>query len=102
MLREDPSGTYPLMDFDTRDDYRRAVERVGKSRFEVEAAREAVEQARSRREHVGFCLKLGGQPHPAIAHLFYFGGLISLTAGLLWFLHRFLAHIYFVIPFQGY
>jgi len=46
-LRQDPAGVYPLMDFPTRDMYRRAVEDMhrGSGRPEEEVARIAIEMA---------------------------------------------------------
>ena len=72
-LREDPAGTYPDMDFGTRDRYRHAVERLAKdsSKDEVEVARKAIELAQSsaaqdapdpRKGHVGFYLVDAGLP----------------------------------------
>ena len=62
VLRDDPSGSYPTMDFATRDRYRHVVERLatrGKL-DEREVARKAIELAASRPEgrehHVGFFL----------------------------------------------
>jgi len=69
-LRRDPSGTYPRMDFATRDRYRHVVERIGKrtGRPEREVAERAVALAlaeiersgepaeASRRAHVGYFL----------------------------------------------
>ena len=73
ILREDPAGVYPQMDFGTRDSYRHMVERLGrKSRFsEVEIARQAVEFAEEARgrggsdertSHVGHYLVGKGLP----------------------------------------
>ena len=73
VLREDPGGIYPQMDFATRDSYRHMVERLGrKSRLsEVEIARRAVEFAEEARgrggsderaSHVGFYLVGKGLP----------------------------------------
>ncbi|MGH2607152.1 MAG: glycosyl transferase, partial [Anaerolineales bacterium] len=47
VLRSDPAGIYPDMDFDTRDRYRRAVEGIarGSGRPELEVAQRAVERA---------------------------------------------------------
>ncbi|MEX1257088.1 MAG: glucoamylase family protein [Gemmatimonadota bacterium] len=63
VLREDPSGVYPAMDFRTRDRYRREIERVGtRAKLEEElVARQVLECARARatedREgHVGYYL----------------------------------------------
>jgi cyclic beta-1,2-glucan glucanotransferase len=62
LLSQDPSGHYRQMDFDSRDSYRRAVERIAtQARLsEEEVARLALEQARrsagTRKEHVGFWL----------------------------------------------
>jgi cellobiose phosphorylase len=73
ILRTDPAGIYPLMDFITRDQYRHAVEEIARQspRTEDEVAREAVQlasdnlakdgngdagQSRSRTTHVGYFL----------------------------------------------
>jgi cyclic beta-1,2-glucan synthetase len=47
-LRLDPAGIYPLMDFDTRDRYRGAVEELsrGSGKTEEQVAEDAVEMAR--------------------------------------------------------
>ena len=67
VLREDISGTYPLMDFATRDRYRHVVERISKSSglSETEIAKKAIELTKQnktydpgskRKEHVGYYL----------------------------------------------
>jgi cyclic beta-1,2-glucan synthetase len=75
VLREDPSGFYPLMTFATRDTYRHVVERIAKrtARSEVSIASRAIDLARQqmtddamdahapgafdlRRQHVGYYL----------------------------------------------
>ena len=72
-LREDPSGFYSRMTFDTRDWYRHVVERIAKRtrRSEEAVARRAVECARAalaadpaitRRAHVGYYLIDDGLP----------------------------------------
>ena len=64
-LREDPAGTYPDMDFSTRDQYRHSVERMARysSATEAEVAQQALELARTRAgdhdtrlHHVGYYL----------------------------------------------
>ena len=53
LLRLDPSGIYPRMDFDTRDRYRRMIEELarGSGQLEDQVARQAIElAARSARE----------------------------------------------------
>ncbi|MDQ1336094.1 MAG: cyclic beta,2-glucan synthetase, partial [Thermodesulfobacteriota bacterium] len=66
-LAEDPVGAYSRMDFDTRDQYRHVVERIGKRSLvnEHEVARTAIRLARKgeggadgddREKHVGFYL----------------------------------------------
>jgi len=47
LLRRDPSGIYPKMDFDTRDRYRRAVEELarGSGQSEAQVAQRAIELA---------------------------------------------------------
>jgi cyclic beta-1,2-glucan synthetase len=67
VLRDDPSGFYGRMTFETRDRYRHVVERVAKrtGRDEAAVARDAIELARAgaranggdpRRAHVGYYL----------------------------------------------
>ena len=67
VLRQDKTGTYPLMDFATRDSYRHVIERISKSSdlSETEVAQKAIEltqQKKSddlnfkRKEHVGYYL----------------------------------------------
>lgn len=64
-LRQDPAGTYPDMDFSTRDQYRHSVERMARySRAtEADVAQQALELARTRAgdhdtrlHHVGYYL----------------------------------------------
>ncbi len=47
LLRSDPSGVYPRMDFDTRDRYRRAIEECarGSGQAEEQVAQRAIEMA---------------------------------------------------------
>ena len=47
LLRLDPSGVYPKMDFDTRDRYRRAIEELsrGSDQAEEHVAQRAIEMA---------------------------------------------------------
>ena len=67
VLRQDRTGTYPLMDFATRDRYRHVVERISKSSdlSETEVAQKAIELAQQNKEedhiskrkvHVGYYL----------------------------------------------
>jgi cyclic beta-1,2-glucan glucanotransferase len=67
VLRQDKTGTYPLMDFATRDSYRHVVERISKScdLSETEVAQKAIELTQEnkrddhssrRKEHVGYYL----------------------------------------------
>ncbi|HET6721702.1 MAG TPA: glycosyltransferase family 2 protein, partial [Chitinophagaceae bacterium] len=67
VLRQDKTGTYPLMDFATRDSYRHVVERISKSSdlSETEVAQKAIELTQKnkiadlsskRKEHVGYYL----------------------------------------------
>src|SRR5580765_6232528 len=67
LLRQDKTGTYPLMDFATRDSYRHVVERISKSSdlSETDVAQKAIELAHrnksddlssKRKEHVGYYL----------------------------------------------
>ena len=110
ILREDPSGAYPLMDFPTRDRYRHAVEGLAKrsGRSELDVARAVVDHAAAavredpahdRRHHVGYYLISRGrfelEPHLGysptareriarfmFAHpaLGYLGTIVALTA----------------------
>lgn len=67
-LAEDPAGIYPVMDFETRDRYRRAVERLAErsTHNEASVAQAAVNLALSHAEepqnHVGFWLVGQGLP----------------------------------------
>ncbi|HEY3384573.1 MAG TPA: glucoamylase family protein [Vicinamibacterales bacterium] len=83
VLREDPAGVYPLMDFATRDQYRHVVERTARrnGRAEGDVARHAVDLARAaaagadpvaRATHVGFYLVGKGlsQLHRAVRSRF--------------------------------
>src|SRR6187431_2594372 len=67
VLRQDKTGTYPLMDFATRDSYRHVVERISKSSdlSETEVAQKAIELSQQnkkedldskRKKHVGYYL----------------------------------------------
>ena len=73
ILREDPSGVYPKMDFATRDRYRHVVEKIAKDSLnsEEEVARHAIRLAQNgadskggddRSAHVGFYLIDKGLP----------------------------------------
>jgi cyclic beta-1,2-glucan synthetase len=73
VLRRDPARVYPLMDFETRDRYRRTVEQLGRTTggSEEGIARETVRLARyaqgdsensSRADHVGYYLIDAGRP----------------------------------------
>jgi len=71
VLREDPAGVYPGMDFATRDHYRRTVETIARRSplAESEIARQAIQLARAgtgtddeRTQHVGFYLIDQGLP----------------------------------------
>lgn len=78
VLREDPGGAYPRMNFATRDRYRHVIEKIAKSSrlFEDEVARKAVQLAHEaadkngaghRRSHVGFYLIDKGLPELELA-----------------------------------
>lgn len=67
VLRQDKTGTYPLMDFATRDRYRHVVERISKSckLSETEVAEKAIELSQQnknddpvsqKKKHVGYYL----------------------------------------------
>lgn len=117
VLREDPAGVYPRMDFATRDRYRHAVEKISRqSRMdEVSVARKAVALAASgengikRFRHVGYYLADRGLRilekncgmRPTAGDLlsrfgksaplfFYLGSILVLTAGLTFVLTRLL------------
>ncbi len=73
ILRQDPTGAYPLMDFATRDQYRHVVEVIAKfsTYSEVEVAKKVLELASSyrepienskRKEHLGYFLIDKGRP----------------------------------------
>ncbi|MEO8201243.1 MAG: hypothetical protein ABI679_12025, partial [Gemmatimonadota bacterium] len=112
VLREDPSGFYPLMTFATRDKYRHVVERVAKRTGldEESVARAAINLAQSRivpgtderEHHVGYFLVDHGllelergtrchlTPGESVhrwvlrhPNLVFVGGIISATAGAL-------------------
>lgn len=68
ILRDDPAGIYPVMDFDTRDRYRKAIEEIadGAQASEWEVAEKALELTRAhagerRRGHVGCWLIAEGR-----------------------------------------
>ncbi|MEX0856465.1 MAG: glucoamylase family protein [Gemmatimonadota bacterium] len=108
VLREDPAGVYPAMDFRTRDRFRKQVERIA-TRAKIEedvVARQVLELARgsameSREGHVGFYLidegrgallrELGIRPAwngiPSLRRMrlgwMYFGGIGVLTVAFL-------------------
>ena len=112
ILRSDPSGTYPEMDFDTRDTYRRAVEEIAERSWhdEPEVARIALGLARNastgdedvRKGHVGYYLVGPGYADLRVItghastvpealrdlllrypNVFYIGGALLLTLSLL-------------------
>ena len=63
ILRQDPCGIYPLMDFESRDHYRHEVEKLARAyqTSEINVADRAVEcakavQVRSPQDHVGYYL----------------------------------------------
>ncbi len=73
LLCDDPTATYPAMDFETRNDYRSVIERIAKRSGvpEIDVASRALECARqsfadnprdTRRSHVGFYLVGAGRP----------------------------------------
>ena len=71
MLMEDPADVYPLMDFESRDYYRKLVEKIARragvpqisvARKAVECARRAAEKGSGKRErHVGYYIAGGGR-----------------------------------------
>ncbi|WII73827.1 glucoamylase family protein [Bdellovibrio sp. 22V] len=63
-LAEDPTGHYQGMDFQTRDEYRHTIERIGKrtKAHERDIARKAVALAAQKNLHVGYFLKTQGLP----------------------------------------
>src|SRR6185369_8210677 len=120
VLRLDPAGVYGRMDFETRDQYRRAAERISKRSqvAEEEVGRLAIELAcsgspggvdREQTDHVGYYLlgdgldlleQRAGYRKPAIlryreaaarwAHLAYPGGIALTTLAILIGLSRWL------------
>ena len=64
VLRKDPSGVYPLMNFETRDAYRQVVDKIAKraKRVETDVARDVIDLAKretdltKRTAHVGYYL----------------------------------------------
>jgi cellobiose phosphorylase len=73
ILRRDPSGTYPSMEFATRDQYRHVIERIAKrarlremqvaeKAFALSSAAEAARDDNELRSHVGFYLIDRGLP----------------------------------------
>lgn len=120
LLREDPAGVYPRMDFASRDLYRRAIEELhrGSSLTEAEVARNILELANDavpdreeddRPVHVGTYL-IGDKRKNAARFIkcreklrsrllrtasrhhtaFYLGGIALLTAGLVFTIDRLL------------
>ncbi len=74
ILRDDPAGVYPAMDFDTRDRYRNAVEEIalGAGLSECDVASEAmklaaVHTAAPRRGHIGCWLVAEGRHEIEVA-----------------------------------
>ncbi|MFD0739901.1 GH36-type glycosyl hydrolase domain-containing protein [Lysobacter koreensis] len=65
-LREDPNGTYGLMDFATRDRYRHVAEQIARrgGLLEVDVAHKALELARQRAAQ--------GDPNDVAAHVGYY------------------------------
>jgi hypothetical protein len=55
LLRQDPQGAYPRMEFATRDRYRHATERIARSgrQGEAEVAAKAIELSRASADHSG-------------------------------------------------
>ncbi len=78
-LRKDPDGTYPAMDFSTRDRYRHVIEKIAKASLlsEADIALRAIQLARTVRQgddnrmaHVGFYLIDQGLPSlETLAHV---------------------------------
>ena len=68
ILRTDPSGTYPEMDFHTRNQYRTAVEEIARRAGgqEIDIASGAIQAAgaegEGRRGHIGYFLADSGRP----------------------------------------
>lgn len=83
VLRQDKTGTYPLMDFATRDRYRHVVERISKScdLSETEVAEKAIELSQQnknddivsqKKKHVGYYLIGDGlEELEHVAHIRY-------------------------------
>lgn len=68
ILQTDPAGAYGSMDFETRDTYRNAVEKIARNsgQTEHEVARHAIDLSKrassDRRRHVGYYLIGDGRP----------------------------------------
>jgi cellobiose phosphorylase len=71
MLRNDPAGVYPAMDFGTRDQYRHAVEEIARlsPMSEIEAAGQAVELAAQAHAGNGHPGAGAGEAGPRTAHV---------------------------------
>lgn len=58
ILRQDPDGTYPKMDFASRDNYRHEVEKIAKKLkvSEIQVAKKLIECAVEGNKHIGYYL----------------------------------------------
>jgi cyclic beta-1,2-glucan synthetase len=104
VLNQDPAGIYPLMDFSSRDYYRKKVEELAEKNKteEIEVAVKAIECARENKEdsmekfyHVGYYIvddglgllvdKLGGRKVKfravSVSYFLFFGSIGGLTLG---------------------
>lgn len=111
-LKKDPSQIYANMDFESRDYYRRVIERISKSRgiSEVKVASQAVnlsieakEKGKSQKQcHVGYylidkgrselfhCLEIGKDHYKLESIVPYIGAIFSVTLFFMFFVMRFI------------
>jgi len=93
ILKQDPEGIYPQMDFASRDSYRHEVEKLSKRLkvSEIKVARKLIECAEEGRKHIGYYLfredkeklftKIGHTGMPINTPIYiYFSSIISITA----------------------
>ena len=95
ILRQDPSGIYPDMDFKSRDYYRHEIEKLAKQYKlnEIAIAKKLIETATEGNNHVGYYLfrqekaklldKVGGKTTKILSSSFFYIGSIYFTTVLL-------------------
>ncbi len=95
ILRQDPTGIYPEMDFNSRDRYRHEIEKLSKTtkQSEISIAKKVVETAAENEKHVGYFLfkkeknllyeKIGGASSDDSSLSFYYFGAITLATLLM-------------------